>query len=74
MINSLLGFLMAQGGVIWPVLLLYPENGQSDLIQAFRHEDLIAGHLARAFPEEGPPAPWDEAFEYRCRAVNQPAS
>lgn len=59
-----------QGGVIWPVLLLYPQYGQSDLIQAFRDADMLAEHLAAAFPEEGPPAPWDTSFEYRSgRAV-----
>ncbi|CAN0540213.1 unnamed protein product, partial [Scytosiphon promiscuus] len=55
----------SQGGVIWPVLLLYPQYGQSDLIQAFRDADMVAEHLAAAFPEEGPPAPWDTSFEYR---------
>ncbi|CAN0296197.1 unnamed protein product, partial [Hapterophycus canaliculatus] len=54
-----------QGGVIWPVLLLYPQYGQSDLVQAFRDADMVAEHLAAAFPEEGPPAPWDTSFEYR---------
>lgn len=54
-----------QGGVIWPVLLLYPQYGQSDLIQTFGDHDMVAEHLAVAFPEEGPPAQWDEAFEYR---------
>lgn len=56
---------MLQGAVVWPVLLLYPQYGQSDLVQAFRDRDMIAEHLAVAFPEEGPPAPWDESFEYR---------
>lgn len=51
---------------MWPVLLLYPQYGQSDLVQAFRDGDMIAEHLAVAFPEEGPPALWDESFEYRC--------
>lgn len=60
-----LGLPRLQGGVTWPVLLLYPQHGQSDLIQQFRHGDMVAEHLARAFPEEGPPAPWDETFEYR---------
>lgn len=54
-----------QGVVVWPVLLLYPQYGQSDMVQAFRDRDMIAEHLAMAFPEEGPPAPWDESFEYR---------
>lgn len=59
-----------QGEVSWPVLLLYPQYGQSDLIQSFRHRDLLAEHLAAAFPEEGPPAPWDESFEYRWTDSN----
>lgn len=52
--------------VVWPVLLLYPQYGQSDLIQAFGDGDIVAQHIAAAFPEEGPPADWDTSFEYRC--------
>ena len=29
----------SNGGLVWSVLLLYPEYGQSDIIQAFREED-----------------------------------
>ncbi|CAM9487541.1 unnamed protein product [Ectocarpus fasciculatus] len=64
--NAFLPMADDEGGVIWPVLLLYPQYGQSDLIQAFRDADMLAEHLATAFPEEGPPAPWDTSFEYRC--------
>ncbi|CAM9473417.1 unnamed protein product [Ectocarpus sp. 8 AP-2014] len=64
--NAFLPMADDEGGVIWPVLLLYPQYGQSDLIQAFRDADMLAEHLAAAFPEEGPPAPWDTSFEYRC--------
>ncbi|CAM9117425.1 unnamed protein product [Pylaiella littoralis] len=64
--NAFLPLADEEGGVIWPVLLLYPQHGQSDLIEAFRDADMLAEHLAQAFPEEGPPAPWDQSFEYRC--------
>eukprot|EP00903_Cladosiphon_okamuranus_P011993 g11262.t1 len=64
--NAFLPLADDEGGVIWPVLLLYPQYGQSDLIQAFRDADMLADHLAAAFPEEGPAAPWDTSFEYRC--------
>lgn len=47
------------------MLLLYPQYGQSDLIQAFGDGDIVAQHIAAAFPEEGPPADWDTSFEYR---------
>ena len=61
------GFLNClQDGVIWPVLLLYQQYGQSDVVQAFCDEDMIAEDLAAVFSEEGLPAPWDESFEYRC--------
>ncbi|CAM9309941.1 unnamed protein product [Choristocarpus tenellus] len=64
--NQFLPEADGRGEVHWPVLLLYPEYGQSDLVQRFNGGDFFAEHLAQAFPEEGPPAPWDERFEYRC--------
>lgn len=57
---------LSKSSLSWPVLLLYPQHGQSDFIQAASEDDLIAVHMAQVFPEEGPPAPWDRSFEYRC--------
>jgi Cns1/TTC4 Wheel domain len=53
----------------WPVLLLYPYSNQSDLVAAMGEHDVLADHLATVFPEEGPPAQWDRAFQYKCSTV-----
>lgn len=56
----------ASGCVVWPVLLLYPQYGVTDLVEAMGEDDMLALHLADMFPEEGPPAPWDRNFEFKC--------
>jgi Cns1/TTC4 Wheel domain len=53
----------------WPVLLLYPYSNQSDLVAAMGEHDVLADHLATVFPDEGPPAQWDRAFQYKCSTV-----
>jgi hypothetical protein len=30
---------------------------------------MLAEHMAMVFPEDGPPAPWDEKWEYRCSSM-----
>ncbi|XP_015270421.1 PREDICTED: tetratricopeptide repeat protein 4, partial [Gekko japonicus] len=49
------------GSLSWPVLLLYPEHGQSDLISAFHEESRFIDHLTVMF-EELPP--WDTERKY----------
>ena len=45
--------------VVFPVLLLYPLDMQSDLIKAFGEEQTLQGHLEYLLP-----LPWDTAGEY----------
>ncbi|KAG5187786.1 hypothetical protein JKP88DRAFT_353594 [Tribonema minus] len=53
--------------LLWPLLLLYPANGQSDVVRSVAERDTVGAHLAVVFPEGGPPPPWDAAaYEYRC--------
>jgi hypothetical protein len=33
------------GALHWPVLLLFPETGQQDVIEDWHEEDLVADHL-----------------------------
>nr|XP_056700944.1 tetratricopeptide repeat protein 4 [Euleptes europaea] len=49
------------GSLSWPVLFLYPEHGQSDLISAFHEESRFIEHLMVMF-EELPP--WDTERKY----------
>ncbi|TPX72699.1 hypothetical protein SpCBS45565_g00019 [Spizellomyces sp. 'palustris'] len=45
------------GALTWPVILLYPQYNESDLIAAFHEEDTFADHLQLMFGEERPG--WD---------------
>eukprot|EP01084_Bolivina_argentea_P215406 365693_1 len=53
-------------GLLWPILLLYPQSGFSDFIETAFEDSLVAEHLANIFPEEGPPVSWDKEFGYKC--------
>lgn len=54
--------------VKWPVLFLYPQYNQIDLIEAVDSHDMLAEHLAVMFPEEDEPGyqsvAWDKSREY----------
>ena len=43
--------------LVWPVMFVYPEYGQTDFIQAFE-EDCSLGAMLQSMFEERPP--WDE--------------
>ncbi|KAI9209518.1 uncharacterized protein BJ171DRAFT_418357 [Polychytrium aggregatum] len=47
--------------LVWPVLFLYPEYHDSDLITQFYEDDTFAAHLAEMFAE---PPQWDAKREY----------
>ena len=57
--------------LIFPVFLLYPQYGQSDLITHFHETASFADQLGAMFPDSSSPgvgeptwAPWDEKREY----------
>ncbi|OAA61393.1 Tetratricopeptide-like helical [Cordyceps fumosorosea ARSEF 2679] len=52
-------------GLAFPVLLLYPEHGESDFVKAFEETQSLADHLGYVFP-----LPWDAAGAYRLEAVS----
>ncbi|GBF91215.1 hypothetical protein Rsub_04884 [Raphidocelis subcapitata] len=54
----------AAGVVHWPVLLMYPETLQQDVVEDWADEDCVADHLDVMFGEGAPPLPWDAAGEY----------
>lgn len=54
----------------WPMLFLYPQYSELDVVQAASAEDMLAAHLALMFPEladmQGEaPVPWDTLQEYQ---------
>lgn len=50
--------------LVWPVLFLYPEHGESDFIEEFTESDSIADHLNIMFDQSESP-PWDVEGKYR---------
>jgi hypothetical protein len=50
--------------LIFPVILLYPTDSQSDFIKAFSEKEKLGEHLDYIFP-----LPWDEKHEYTPEGV-----
>eukprot|EP00160_Parvularia_atlantis_P020080 Unigene8164_Nuclearia_a/m.25045 Unigene8164_Nuclearia_a/g.25045 ORF Unigene8164_Nuclearia_a/g.25045 Unigene8164_Nuclearia_a/m.25045 type:complete len:380 (+) Unigene8164_Nuclearia_a:60-1199(+) len=65
--------LDASGRLHWPMMLLYPEHQQTDIIGDFAQDDTFADHLAVVFEyaadtDEGralAPPPWDAQRQYK---------
>ena len=56
--------------LVWPVLFLYPEHGESDFIEEFTENDILYDHLCLMFDQSEPP-PWDREGKYRsCKDIN----
>ena len=67
---------LVEGRPAWPVLMLYPQYGQLDVVQGAGAADMVVAHLAEMFPEiddlpaddagrQNPAVPWDRDGEYR---------
>lgn len=55
----------------WPVLFVYPSHHQSDFIEHFGEDEILALRMAQMFPEqendnEETEMPWDYNNEFRC--------
>lgn len=50
------------GTLVWPVLFLYPEFGQTDLVEAFAENHLFEEHIEAMLGKECPP--WDVKGQY----------
>jgi tetratricopeptide (TPR) repeat protein len=48
----------------WPVLVLYPQYGQSDYVEDVPEVASLGEVLAMVLQDEGPSQPWDERREY----------
>jgi hypothetical protein len=38
-------YVDAEGAMHWPVMLVFPETGQQDVIEGWHEDDLVAEHL-----------------------------
>ncbi|CAH3172379.1 unnamed protein product [Porites evermanni] len=60
--------LLDTDGVLhWPVLFVYPEFNQTDLISSFNENDRISDHLHTMFEVESPP--WDIENKYKPESL-----
>ncbi|KAF8072387.1 ttc4 [Scenedesmus sp. PABB004] len=61
--------LDAEGAVHWPVMLMFPETGQQDVVEDWHEDSTVADHLDVMFGPDAPPLEWDAAGEYSRRRV-----
>ena len=51
--------------LFWPLLLLYPEAAQSDIVQEFSERDILRPHLVEMFGDAAEHSPeWDRERRY----------
>lgn len=50
--------------LVWPVIFLYPEFGQTDFIHSFNSNDTFESHLNTMFPRDDSHPPWDQEGKY----------
>jgi hypothetical protein len=62
---------VAPGDVVhWPVVVLYPEVGHSDYVEAWCEEDTLGELVDTVLPPRAPPPPWDAGRAYAAPAVD----
>ena len=59
--------LHSDGSLSWPLILVYPEHSQSDLIASFHEDSLFQDHLEEVLSS---PASWDSNFDYQSNHVD----
>eukprot|EP00092_Neocalanus_flemingeri_P038879 GFUD01042327.1.p1 GENE.GFUD01042327.1~~GFUD01042327.1.p1 ORF type:complete len:397 (+),score=144.01 GFUD01042327.1:95-1285(+) len=60
---------LQDGVLVWPVLFLYPEIGETDFIEEFRETDRFADHLEVMFGAQVDRPPWDQQGRYSPQSV-----
>lgn len=55
--------------LVWPVLFLYPEFGDTDFIEAFHEDEVFGDHLEAMFGAGVERPPWDQEGRYRPDTV-----
>ena len=79
-LKEILPHMSEEGLPVWPMLMLYPQYSQLDVVQGVCSQDRIVAHLAEMFPEledlkgqnvkgttikqQNPIVPWDRDGEY----------
>ncbi|ESP05161.1 hypothetical protein LOTGIDRAFT_102857, partial [Lottia gigantea] len=53
----------------WPVLFFYPENSQTDFIEAFNETNTFADHIIAMFGIDSDPAAWDIDKKYKPESL-----
>jgi len=54
----------SSGMLVWPVMFVYPEYGQTDFVQQFQEDITLGTMLTELFPEGEPSPPWDLEQKY----------
>jgi len=60
---------VADNSLVWPVLFLYPEHGETDFIEQFGENDQFGSHLEIMFGAEAERPPWDAQNRYTPSSV-----
>jgi len=60
---------LEDGVLVWPVLFLYPEVGETDFIEEFRETDHFTDHLELMFGAEVDRPPWDLQGRYSPQSI-----
>jgi len=55
---------LEEGALVWPVLLLYPEVGETDFIEEFREGELLGAHLEVMLGEGVERPGWDQQASF----------
>ncbi|XP_015786325.1 tetratricopeptide repeat protein 4 [Tetranychus urticae] len=58
-------YLNNLGQLVWPVLFVYPEYGQTDFIESFNENDSFTDHLKLMFPLDENHPNWDIERKYK---------
>ncbi|KAL9950832.1 hypothetical protein ACROYT_G043396 [Oculina patagonica] len=60
-------YMDSSGVIYWPVVFVYPEFEETDLISSFNENDRISDHLFAMFEDESPS--WDAERKYRLANI-----
>lgn len=50
--------------LVWPVLFIYPEFGETDFIEQFQEDQVFSDHVLAMFGPDVGAAPWDTEAKY----------
>lgn len=56
--------------LVWPVLFIYPEHGETDFVEEFEENQSFADHIDVMFGEGALRAPWDLEEKYAPEKMN----